>query len=138
MNCAALLFRYEKNTALSGEKRLYFSLIIDLKVLSHMDNKRRHSRMNISLKVELSHPELGAHSLQTRDMSDSGLFVFYPQPEEFTVGHKVTVQVAAILGDGEEAPIVPMEIMRICDAGIGLQFIDNLDAAHQESECVVA
>lgn len=101
-----------------------------------MSENRRHARMNISLKVELNHPELGAHTLQTKDMSDGGLFVYYPEPVEFQVGHTVTVQVAALLGDGEEAPIVPMEIRRVCDVGLGLQFVDNLDAAHTSSECV--
>jgi hypothetical protein len=80
--------------------------------------KRRSPRIDLEDHILLTHPDVGTLCLQTRDVSDGGVYLFsehFPLPE----GTEVTLQSR----DMPDAPQVPARILRRDDQGIGLQFL---------------
>ena len=90
----------------------------------HNDHKKRgHVRTKLRAEVKLSHPDIGDLRLHTGDISDGGAYIFSEGNEIPTVGEIVNVQVQGI--GGGEAPIVKMRIVRLDNAGMGLEFIQD-------------
>lgn len=85
------------------------------------ENKRKHVRTPVKLRVKLIHATSGELMLKTVDISDGGIFletVGNPMP---SIGEEVDVQVQGI--GGGDAPVVKMRVMRQTPDGVGLAFI---------------
>ncbi len=82
---------------------------------------RRHPRINIHIEVELIAPELGTITLQSGNLSNSGLFLCVEQSVALQIGSEVHIRLKQALGDGEP-PLVKARVVRIENQGIGLQF----------------
>jgi len=87
-------------------------------------DQRRHPRVNLKIEVELIAPELGTVTLQSGNLSDSGLYLCADQSMPLQIGSEVSVRLKQALGDGE-APLVKARVVRIEDQGIGLQFAED-------------
>jgi hypothetical protein len=86
--------------------------------------QRRHPRINLQIEVELITPDLGALTLQSGNLSNSGLFLCVEQSIPLQVGSEVCVRLKQALGDGEP-PLVKARVVRIEEQGIGLQFDED-------------
>ncbi len=84
-----------------------------------MSNKRQHERIAFPAEVKIMHPDFGAISARTRDMSDGGLFVFVDVNPGLQVGARVTVQAQDI---NAEAPLVKATVVRVEASGIALMY----------------
>ncbi|MEW6646802.1 MAG: PilZ domain-containing protein [Pseudomonadota bacterium] len=89
-------------------------------------DQRRHPRINIQIEVELIAPEIGALTLQSGNLSDSGLYLCADQSMPLQIGSEVCVRLKQALGDGE-APLVKARVVRIEDQGIGLHFHEDAE-----------
>ncbi len=87
------------------------------------ENNRSDSRMPINLQVEVTHKNIGTVELRTLNISNGGIFVIVEGELKLPVGSCVKVKVKGTLGDGEEPPVVDMEIVRVEPLGIGLKFL---------------
>ena len=84
----------------------------------------RHSpRLPIKLEVEFNHEATGVICLQTKDISDSGIFIKLPPDQQPPVGTTAMVQLKNSFEDGEEPPTLEMRVVRRTKNGIGLVFI---------------
>lgn len=88
-----------------------------------LDNQRSDSRMPINLQVEVTHASIGTVELRTLNISNGGIFVIVEGELSLAVGTQVKVKVKGKLGDGEDPPLVDMQVVRIEPLGIGLKFI---------------
>lgn len=86
--------------------------------------QRRHPRINLQIEVELITPDLGALTLQSGNLSNSGLFLCVEQSIPLQLGSEVCVRLKQALGDGEP-PLVKARVVRIEEQGIGLQFDED-------------
>lgn len=71
-------------------------------------------------QVKVSHPSIGEVVVETRDISDSGIFLLTEDVEMPPIGTIVEGQVQNM---GMPGPVVKMEIVRLDPAGVGLRFI---------------
>jgi len=91
--------------------------------------QRQHSRIQIPLLVELSHPALGTVQSKARDISEGGIFVFLDNPP-VKAGSKLKLRLLTVLPtDTQPTPTVDMEVKRVTEEGLGLAFI-NRTAEH--------
>jgi hypothetical protein len=86
--------------------------------------QRRHPRINLQIEVELITPDLGSLTLQSGNLSNSGLFLCVEQSIPLQVGSEVCVRLKQALGDGEP-PLVKARVVRVEEQGIGLQFDED-------------
>jgi len=71
--------------------------------------------------VRILHHSFGEKIVQTKNISDTGLFLV-TEPENMpAVGEKIMGQV---LGTADDAPVIAMEIVRTESGGIGIQFVE--------------
>jgi hypothetical protein len=87
------------------------------------ENRRRHERYPLFVEVELVDPQLGRFVVNSKDLSESGLFLRVPADKRPAIGRAVRVRIHGDVG-GEEPPIVPARVVRITAEGIGLEFVD--------------
>ena len=81
-------------------------------------DKRRHPRMNMSMKVSMTMNGHGEVLATTRDVSEGGIFVIIDRATMPQLGETVNVQVQGL--PGGDAPWVEMEVVRAEHEGIGL------------------
>ncbi len=86
-----------------------------------MENKRKHIRTPISVKVKIWHDSIGSAVLTTRDVSDGGVFLI-------TEGAPIVPPIGTVLkgqvqGPVEDLPIVQMKVVRMEPEGVGLKFL---------------
>jgi hypothetical protein len=87
-----------------------------------MNNKRKYERFPISVEVRVEHPDLGVFILNTRDMSDGGVFLqFGGNPRRPVVGAEVSLQLAQ-LPDGSQPPTVRGHVARVSEDGFAVAF----------------
>jgi hypothetical protein len=86
-----------------------------------MRELRLHPRIPMKCIIKIEHPSIGEMMVETRDISDGGVFIVTPDQEIPPVGSIVTGQVQ---GMGDAAPILKMEVVREEPIGLGLKFID--------------
>lgn len=86
-------------------------------------NNRKHVRTKLRAAVKLTQPGVGEFTLHTRDISDSGAYVFCEPDSRAQVGDVVEVQVQGL--PGGDAPVVRMRVVRLDDTGMGLEFVDD-------------
>lgn len=85
-----------------------------------MTNQRMHPRANMKCRIRISHESFGDVLAQTRDLSDSGVYVKHPDLLSLQPGAVVTGQVQDL---PIPAPELRMEVMRVDAEGVGLRFI---------------
>ena len=86
--------------------------------------QRRHRRVSMNCVVEISHATFGTKRVRSLDFSDSGIYIEL-QPDEIPpCGTIVRGQVQGLSG---EAPYLDMQVVRVDDGGIGLQFVKPED-----------
>lgn len=83
-----------------------------------MDNQRQYPRTPLKCRIRISHPLFGELMAQTRDLSDTGVYVKHPD----LTGSVVTGQVQDLPID---APILQMEVVRVDAEGVGLRFLSE-------------
>ena len=86
-------------------------------------DKRKDSRLGIKLEVEL-HSEEQDLSLQTRDLSNGGVFLTADEINLPPEGSVVEIKIKQAMGD-DEPPLVKARVVRIDKDGIALAFITD-------------
>ncbi len=87
-----------------------------------MDERRNNTRLSIKLEVELYADDQEC-SLQTRDLSNNGVYLEKGETNLPAEGSIVHLRVKQPMSEGEEPPLVKARIIRIDADGIALQFI---------------
>jgi hypothetical protein len=85
---------------------------------------RRFERYAIALEVELSFPGTGKMILNTKDMSDGGVFLHMSGKTMPPLGMELVLKLTGMVG-GEEPPRVRVRVVRVTEEGIGLEFLDR-------------
>lgn len=84
--------------------------------------RRKHTRIELPLLVELQHPSVGRQNCIARDISEGGVFVRI-ETKGISRGAKVKL---TLLNpntiDTQPTPTVDMEVMRVEEDGLGLAF----------------
>lgn len=88
---------------------------------SDQDQRNDH-RTPIKVQVKVHHPSIGDVLVQTRDISDSGIFLLTEDIEVPEIG---TIVEGQVQGMDVEGPILKLEIVRMEPAGIGLKFVNK-------------
>ncbi len=86
-----------------------------------MTNQRKHSRLPLPMKVEVSVAGQAPAIMTTRDMSDGGVFLEKNENIVLQMATKVTIKVLENM-QGEEPPAIPATVVRITDDGFAVQF----------------
>ncbi len=89
-----------------------------------MTNQRQYQRTPIKCRLKLWRDDMEEVIVQTRDVSDGGLFLLMDSSiiDEHPVGTIVKGQIQGMMDD---APIVTMEVVRTTEDGVGLRYILN-------------
>ncbi len=88
-----------------------------------MSEENRHSlRTPMKCQVKVTHPTIGEVTVNTRDISDSGIFLL---TEDIAMPPIGTIVQGQVQGMGAEGPILKLKIVRMEPAGIGLKFINE-------------
>lgn len=85
-----------------------------------MYENRTHTRTPMKCQVKVTHPDIGSVIVNTRDISDGGIFILTEDHDMPPVGSIVEAQVQNM---GMEGPIIKMEIVRVEPGGLGLKFV---------------
>jgi len=85
-----------------------------------MTNQRKHQRTLLKCRVKVTHAEIGEIEVDSRDISDGGIFLITKDRELPPLGTILEGQVQGMMAD---APIIEMEIVRVESDGIGLRFV---------------
>ena len=88
-----------------------------------MSDKRNETRIGIKLDVELR-SEGKETSLQTRDLSNGGVYLEKGETQLPLEGSIVELRIKQSFGEGE-APVVTARVVRVDEDGIALQFISD-------------
>lgn len=87
------------------------------------DQDQRHDhRTPMKCQVKVSHPSIGEVMVQTRDISDGGIFLLTENIDVPPIG---TIVEGQVQGMDVEGPILKLEIVRMEPAGIGLKFVNK-------------
>lgn len=85
-----------------------------------MSNQRQQVRTPMKCRIKICHSSFGELLAQTRDLSDSGVYVRHPDMAALGIGALVSGQVQDL---PFEAPVLQMEVVRVDAEGAGLRFI---------------
>lgn len=88
-----------------------------------MSDNRKETRLGIKLEVELRTEEQEL-SLETRDLSNSGVFLTADEPQLPTEGSIVELKIKQAMGESDP-PVVKARVVRIDNDGIALAFITD-------------
>jgi len=87
-----------------------------------MSDNRNDLRTPMKCQVKVSHDSIDDILVNTRDISDGGIFLLTENIDMPPIG---TIVQGQVQGMGMVAPILKMKIVRIEPAGIGLKFINE-------------
>jgi len=87
-----------------------------------MSDNRNDLRTPMKCQVKVSHDSIGEILVNTRDISDGGIFLLTENIDMPPIG---TIVQGQVQGMGMVAPIIKMQIVRLEPAGIGLKFINE-------------
>lgn len=87
-----------------------------------MAENRVYPRTPMKCQIKITHPDIGEAIVNTRDISDGGIFILTDSVTMPPLGSVVQGQVQGL---GGEAPILKLEIVRTEAMGIGLKFINE-------------
>lgn len=86
-----------------------------------MSNQRKHARLPLPMKVEVSVEDQGAFEMKTRDMSDGGVFLEKNENLILQIGSKLSIKVIETM-QGDEATSIPATVVRVMDDGVAVKF----------------
>ena len=86
-----------------------------------MGNKRQAVRTPFKSRIRITHDSFGSFETYTRDISDSGVFLFLNGEFYLDLGSVISARVVGL--PGGEAPELKMEVVRLDDDGAGLKFV---------------
>ena len=84
-------------------------------------NKRVHPRSPLKCRIKISHACVGETIVNTRNISDGGVFILTEHVEALPIGTIVQGQVQGMMVD---APVLSMEVVRVESEGLGLKFVN--------------
>jgi hypothetical protein len=87
-----------------------------------MANQRHQVRTPMKCRIKICHPSFGELLAQTRDLSDSGVYVRHEKMAALDVGVMVSGQVQDL---PFEAPVLQMQVVRVDAEGAGLRFVES-------------
>ncbi len=87
------------------------------------ENQRRYPRTEIKVSVELTFLDEPYTIVNTRDISEGGMFIEVDSPAKFPIGEMVHIHYLDPLNDGEDT-FKDAIIVRVADDGIGISFIE--------------
>ena len=100
-----------------------------------MQESRLSRRINLPLKVELSHRSIGTLEVEARDMSDGGLFIFLDKYFQLQVGDIATIRVLGLgLSEQDPSPTLTMKVVRVEEDGMGLELLEKEPSGKAASE----
>ena len=83
-------------------------------------DKRRSVRTPFKSRIKITHSTFGSAETMTRDISDTGVYLYLNGDFYLDLGYVIEGQV---LGLPMEAPTVNMEVVRLDEEGAGLKFV---------------
>lgn len=86
-----------------------------------MSEHRDSPRIPMKTRIRITHESIGEIETTTRDISNSGVFLFMEDIALPDIGAIVQGQVQGL--PGGDAPIVDMEVVRMEPEGIGLRYV---------------
>lgn len=86
-----------------------------------MSNQRKHPRLPLPMKVEVSVEGQGAVITKTRDMSDGGVFLETHADLVLQAGTQLTIKVIETM-QGGEASEIPATVVRVAADGVAVRF----------------
>ena len=88
-----------------------------------MVNKRQAVRTPFKSRIRISHESIGDVETFTRDISDTGVYLYTNGDFFLDLGVVIMGKVVGL--PGGEAPEVKMEVVRQDEDGFGLKFVDS-------------
>lgn len=88
------------------------------------EEHRKFPRFTISLEVEVRDATSGVQLLNTKDISDGGVFLEMDADSIPSIGTELELKLKEI-GGGEEPQPVRVRVVRVTEDGVGLEFIDT-------------
>lgn len=85
-------------------------------------DQRIDHRTPMKVQVKVRHSSIGEVIVQTRDISDGGIFLLTENIDVPPIG---TIVEGQVQGMEIEGPILKLEIVRMEPSGIGLKFINK-------------
>gem|GEM_PF-917402 len=89
---------------------------------SPIEDKRKHPRFRVAMRVEVEQPGGQMQILRTRNMCENGVFLEAGESPLPALGSRVWLRILDRLGGEEEAPRVEGRVVRVEEEGIGVQF----------------
>ena len=89
-------------------------------------DQRRFPRKEIKVSVELTFLDQPYTIVNTRDISEGGMFIEVKSAEEFPIGELVNVHYLDPLNDNEDT-FKDAAIVRVVEDGIAISFIEMAD-----------
>ena len=89
--------------------------------IDFMSNKRKHPRLPLPMKVEVSVENQESVIMKTRDMSDGGVFLEDNENIILQMGVKLTIKVIENM-EGDDPADIPATVVRVTDDGFAVQF----------------
>ena len=87
-----------------------------------MDERRKHRRKLVNSRVRIFHASFGSLDTQTRDISDGGVLLLAIEDLPMSI---VNSELKLIFLDSGDVDVVfNMNIVRVNDSGIGLEFLN--------------
>lgn len=86
-----------------------------------MQEKRRAVRTPFKSRIRITHDELGSVETITKDVSDTGVFLFLNGEFYLDLGTVIQAQVLGL--PGGDAPVLELEVVRADEEGVGLKFV---------------
>jgi c-di-GMP-binding flagellar brake protein YcgR len=86
------------------------------------ENNRRHERHDLQIDVNLTLMDNEPKTMQTRDISEGGMFLGTNSPSDFPLGEMVHIQYKDPLSNDTETEVDAI-IVRLSSDGVGVAFI---------------
>ena len=87
-----------------------------------IEDKRRHPRFHLAVRVEVHLGDGCVRIMRTRDMCESGVYLEADDAPLPPVGSTVRLRILDDLGGEDESPLVDGLVVREDGEGIGVQF----------------
>lgn len=94
-----------------------------------MRDLRSHPRIPMKCTIKIQHASVGEMMVQTRDISDGGVFIITPDQNIPPLG---SIVIGQVQGMGEDAPVLKMQVVREEPVGLGLKFLSSEDPDHDQ------
>lgn len=87
------------------------------------ENNRRHKRHDLQIDVNLTLVDNAPQTMQTKDISEGGMFLSTSSPSNFPLGEMVHIQYNNPLSNDIETEVDAI-IVRLSSDGFGVAFIE--------------